>query len=74
MINVHEIKETKCRICIWIFLVRQESRMYHIWRSWNFGSIIVSTIFGEIKFLANLKQQTFLHIFMKRLYLKILKK
>ena len=30
--------------------------------------LIVSAIFGEIKFLANLKHQTFLHVFIKTLY------
>ena len=36
MIKFYEIKETKCRMCTCIFLVRQESRMYHIRRSWVF--------------------------------------
>ena len=36
--NFDKIKETKCLMCTWNFLVHEESRIYHIRRSWAFGS------------------------------------
>ena len=34
--NFYKMKETKCSLCTWIFLVCQESCMYHIRNSWVF--------------------------------------
>ena len=36
MNNFGKIKEKNCFMCTWNFLVRQESHMYHIRRSWDF--------------------------------------
>ena len=50
--NICEIKETKCHMCIWIFLVQ---------RSWNLGSYFRRHFWWKYKFLTNLIWHTFLH-------------
>ena len=57
--NFCAVKETKCCMCAWIFLVCQESHSY------NFGSYFRCHFWWKIIFLTNLKRQTFLHFFLK---------
>ena len=40
MNTIYKMKENKCCMCTLIFLVHEESCMYHIRLSWNFGSLV----------------------------------